>query len=85
MGEFRDYFICESCRNKNFKVIYNFSLRFHKVNFSDDLIYDSLSEEIFQCTQCQKTYTKTEVQEGLAELKRKRKGGVRQGSLFSDM
>jgi len=85
MVEFRDYFVCESCRNRDFKVIYNFSLRFHKVNFSDDLIYDNLSEEIFQCTQCQKTYTKTEVQEGLAELRRRRKAGVSQGSLFSDM
>jgi hypothetical protein len=85
MGEFRDYFVCSSCHNKDFKAIYNFSLRFHKVNFSDDLIYDNLSEEIFQCTQCQKTYTKTEVQEGLAELKIRRKGGVSQGSLFSDV
>jgi hypothetical protein len=85
MVEFRDYFVCENCRNKDFRVICNFSLRFHKVNFSDDLIYDDLSEERFQCTQCQKTYTKTEVQEGLAELRKRRKAGISQGSLFSDM
>ena len=75
MGEIQDYFLCNSCENKDFKCIYNFSLRFHGVNFSDDLIYDQLIDELYQCTQCKKTYTKKQIEEGLAEIKRRRKQG----------
>ena len=75
MGDYiQDYFLCDSCKNKNFKRIYNFSLRFHGVNFSDDLIYDKLTHELYQCTQCNKTFTMVEIQEGLAEIKARRKG-----------
>ena len=49
MDFMQDYFLCDSCQNKNFKQIYNFSIRFHGVNFSEDLIYDKLIDEIFQC------------------------------------
>ena len=38
----QDYFLCENCQNKDFKRVYNFSLRFHHCNFSDELIYDKL-------------------------------------------
>ncbi len=74
MEEIRDYFLCGSCANKDFKLIYNFSLRFHGVNFSDELIYDRLTEEIYYCTRCKKTYTKKQIEDGLAEFKKKRKG-----------
>lgn len=74
MGEIRDYFLCDGCSNKEFKRICNFSLRFHGVNFSDDLIYDNLIEETYQCTKCQKIFTKTQIEEGLNELKKKHKG-----------
>jgi hypothetical protein len=73
MDEIRDYFLCDGCLSKNFKCIYNFSLRFHSVNFSDDLIYDQLNEEVYQCTNCQKTFTKKQIEEGLALIKRRRK------------
>jgi hypothetical protein len=74
MGDYiQDYFLCDSCDNKNFKRIYNFSLRFHGVNFSDDLIYDKLTHEIYQCTQCNKTFTMMEIKEGLAKIKTRRK------------
>lgn len=74
MDEIRDFFLCEDCSNKNFKLVYNFSIRFHGVNFSDDLIYDRLAEEIYHCTKCDKTYTKEQIDEKLADSKRKRKG-----------
>ncbi|HBF42900.1 MAG TPA: hypothetical protein DDW42_04590 [Desulfobacteraceae bacterium] len=73
MGEIHDYFVCDNCASKDFKVVCNFSMRFHGVNFSDDLIYDELTEEIYQCTNCQKTFTKKQIKKGLDELKRMRK------------
>ncbi|MGD2126003.1 MAG: hypothetical protein PVG99_07980 [Desulfobacteraceae bacterium] len=72
----RDYFLCDSCQNKDFKPIYNFSIRFYSVNFSDDLIYDRVTDEIYQCTKCSKTFTKGQIDEALAEFKRKRKRGA---------
>jgi hypothetical protein len=74
MTEIQNYFLCESCANKDFKLVYNFSLRFHGVNFSDDLIYDRLIEEIYRCTKCDKVYSRRQIEEGLEEFKRKRKG-----------
>ena len=74
MTEIQDYFLCENCANKDFKLVYNFSLRFHGVNFSDDLIYDRLIEEIYRCTKCDKVYSKKQIEEGLEEFKRKHKG-----------
>jgi hypothetical protein len=73
MNDFQDYFLCDGCSNKDFGRIYNFSLRFHGVNFSDDLIYDQLSEEVYQCTKCQKIFTKKQIEEGLAKIKKRRK------------
>jgi len=74
MTEIQDYFLCENCANKDFKLVYNFSLRFHGVNFSDDLIYDRLIEEIYRCTKCDKVYSRKQIEEGLEEFKKKRKG-----------
>jgi len=73
MTEIQDYFLCENCANKDFKLVYNFSLRFHGVNFADDLIYDQLTEEVYHCTKCDKVYSRKQIEEGLAEFKRKRK------------
>ena len=73
MEEIQDYFVCENCANKDFKLVYNFSLRFHGVNFSDDLIYDRLIEEIYRCTKCEKAYTGKQINEGLVEFKQKRR------------
>jgi hypothetical protein len=73
MDFIQDYFVCEACQNKDFKRIYNFSIRFHGVNFSDELIYDQLTEEIYQCTNCSKTFTRAEIEAGLAAFKKKRK------------
>ena len=74
MEDIQDYFLCDGCENTNFKLVYAFSLRFHRVNFSDDLIYDNLTEEIYECTKCKKTFTKKEIAEGLDKLKMKRRG-----------
>ena len=74
MAEILDYLLCDSCANKDFKIIYNFCLRFHGVNFSDDLIYDEVTEKIYQCTKCHKTFKKKYIEDGLAKLKKKGKG-----------
>jgi len=73
MDDILDFFVCDVCANKNFKLVYNFGLRFHGVNFSDDLIYDEIVEERYECTECKKTFTKKEVEEALTRLRRKRK------------
>jgi hypothetical protein len=44
------------------------------VNFSEDLIYDKLTEELYQCTKCKKTFTRGQVDGALNILKQKRKG-----------
>ncbi|MFO7738036.1 MAG: hypothetical protein R6V46_06185 [Desulfatiglandaceae bacterium] len=73
MEEIQEYFLCDCCANKDFKRIYNFSLRFHGVNFSDDLIYDELIDEVYQCSKCRKIFTKKQIEEGLAQIKKRRK------------
>ena len=77
MDFLRDYFLCEDCQCKDFKRIYNFSIRFHGVNFSEDLIYDKLVDEIYQCTRCQKTFTKDQIEKSLAGMRKKRKKALR--------
>lgn len=69
-----DYFLCDACQNKDFKRIYRFSVRFHGVNFSDELIYDMGTDEIYQCTKCLKTFSIEDIERTLGELKKKRKG-----------
>jgi len=76
MQELRDYFRCDVCANKNFKTIYSFSLRFHEVNFARDLIYDKLVDEMYQCTQCKKIFTREQIEAGLAEFRKKRRGSL---------
>jgi len=71
-----DYFLCDGCRNKNFTRIHSFSIRFYGVNFSDDLIYDKLTDELFQCTKCGKIFTKQQIEDVLAEFKKKRRGST---------
>jgi hypothetical protein len=73
MGEIRDYFVCDNCQSKNFSLVYTFSVRFHGVNFSDDLIYDKIIEELYQCTNCERVFTKKQVETALIELRKARK------------
>ncbi len=68
-----DYFECDECGNTRFKLVHSFSVRFHGVNFSDKLIYDRLKEEFYQCTECEKTFSNEEIEEGLAEIRDKRR------------
>jgi len=69
----QEYFLCDDCQNKDFKRTYNFSIRFHRINFSDELIYDRLTDEIYQCTKCSKIFTKDQIEEGLTVIRRKYK------------
>lgn len=73
MDVFQDYFLCDGCRNKDFTRIYQFSMRFYPVNFSDELVYDKLTEEIYQCTRCKKIFTQEHIEKALAEFKKTRK------------
>ena len=73
MEVIHEFFFCDGCKCKDFKRIYRFSLRFHGINFSDDLIYDRLTDELYQCTECQKTFTKEQIEEGLERIKTKYK------------
>lgn len=68
-----EFFQCEDCGSKDFKRIYNFSLRFHSVNFSDSLVYDRLIDEIYQCTECKKRYTIEQINDVLESIKKKHK------------
>ena len=71
----KDYFLCDKCKNKNFIQIYNFSLQFRRVNFSDDLIYDEVPEEVYQCTHCHKTFSKHQIETGFKDMINKRLKG----------
>ncbi len=73
MEDLQDYFLCNNCANKDFKLVYNFSLKFYRVNFSDDLIYEKLTEEMYQCTNCKKIFMKKHIEDGLDKLKKGRK------------
>ena len=76
MEEFREYFLCAECNNKKFKRIYTFSFLFHGVNFSDELIYDEITDELYQCTKCSSTYSMEQIKSSMAEIKKKRKIAV---------
>ena len=71
MDEVVEFFECDQCNNKNFELVYSFSLRFHRVNFADELIYDKIQEEKYRCTNCGKTFTKQDIEKGLDDIKRK--------------
>lgn len=73
MGTHVDYFECDKCRSREFTRIHNFCLRFHGVNFSDDLIYDRVTTEVYQCAGCSKRFTREEIEDGLAEFRKKRR------------
>lgn len=75
MDEILDFFVCDACSNVDFRPVFKFGLRFHGVNFSDELIYDEIVEERYQCTQCHKSFTKKEIEDGLVALRKKRKNG----------
>jgi hypothetical protein len=68
MDDIKDYLLCDNCKNKNFLRIYNFAVHYKKVNFSDDVIYDEVAEELYQCTHCQKIFTKHQINTHLKEM-----------------
>jgi DNA-directed RNA polymerase subunit RPC12/RpoP len=68
MDDVKDYIVCDKCNNKNFIRISNFSVLFRRVNFSDDVIYDEIVEELYQCTHCQKTFSKHQIEARLKEM-----------------
>jgi len=71
MEYIQEFFSCDACECKDFLRVSNFGLRFHGINFSDDLIYDSLVNEIYQCTVCGKRFTMDQIEERLTQIKKK--------------
>jgi hypothetical protein len=72
MDTIKDYFLCDNCKNKNFIKIYTFSTQLRRVNFADNLIYDETTEEIYQCTHCNRTFSKHQIATRLKEVKDER-------------
>jgi len=68
MDIIKDYFSCDKCKNKDFIRIHNFSVQFRRVNFSDDLLYDEVTGELFQCTHCKKTFSRHQIKAELKEM-----------------
>lgn len=70
MEDIQDFFLCDNCAGKDFKLVYNFCVKYHGVNFSDHLIYDKVIDEQFQCTNCEKIYSREEIEAGLTKLRK---------------
>jgi len=68
MDIIKDYFLCDKCRNRNLIQIYNFSVHFRRVNFSDDLIYDEATEALYQCTHCKKIFSQQQIGKALKRI-----------------
>jgi hypothetical protein len=68
MDDIKEYLVCDNCKNKDFIRVYNFALRFKNVNFSDEVISDQVSEELYQCTNCQKTFSKQQIASRLKQM-----------------
>ena len=68
-----DFFECDACQGTEFKRVYNFGIRFHKVNFSDNLIYDRVGVEKYECVRCGRIFTIEEIESAMADLRRQRK------------
>ncbi len=69
----QDFFLCTDCQNRDFRQVFNFSLRFRTVNFSDEWIYDRLTDELYECTRCGMTFSKDEIEETLQKFKKERR------------
>jgi hypothetical protein len=72
MDTIKDYFLCDTCKNKNFIKIYTFSTQLRRVDFSDNLIDDEVTEEIYQCTHCNRTFSKHQIATRLKKIKDER-------------
>ena len=56
-----------------FRKEYVFSIEFHSVNFSDDLIYGREREEIYVCNCCGAEMSYEQIRQGLRDTKAKHK------------
>ena len=71
MDEVIEFFECDECGKRNFQLVYSFYLRFHRVNFDNQLIYDKIVKETYQCINCGKTYTREDIEQSLDNIKKK--------------
>ena len=73
MDDIHEYLYCDGCQNREFTRTYTFSIRFHGINFSEELIYDRVNEEIYQCVKCNKRFSIDQIEEGLSVIRSKHK------------
>jgi len=64
----RKGFRCTECGYGRFKKFYTFNIDFRNVNFTDEIIYDIVNEEYYQCTECDAVYTKKEIEKILKSI-----------------
>ncbi len=66
-----EYYICPQCGNNYFKRVYTFSIKLRKVNFSDDPVYNKITEEFYECIKCKDLTNIDTIEEGIRNIKRK--------------
>jgi hypothetical protein len=69
----REYFVCDKCGSKDFLPRHSFVIELKTVNFSDDLIYDKIIEECYECKGCGECIKQDQIDAGLRELEHKHK------------
>jgi len=70
---FKEEFTCVHCKHTRFSREYIFFMRFQEVDFSDDLVYDRVTEEIYMCQKCGKRTSLEDIKQGLRDIKAKHK------------
>ena len=68
MTRYTKDFVCKSCKSADFNKIYNFSVDFKNVNFSDSLIYDINPKCVYVCIECGERYSYEYIQESIQRI-----------------
>lgn len=68
MVQYTKKFTCEDCKCQEFDKEYEFFVDFKNVNFSDDLVYDKRTEEVYVCKNCGKKYAHDFIQNKIEEI-----------------
>ena len=68
MKHYTKNFNCNHCGSKDFKKVYNFSVNFKNVNFSDNLIYDVNPKCVYVCIECGERYSYKYIQESIQRI-----------------
>jgi hypothetical protein len=71
--EVKEYFTCDKCGSQNFFTRNSFAILLKKVNFSEDLVYDHITEECYECKECGECINRGDIDDAIREIKRKYK------------